>query len=67
LFVEEWKKVFPNAKVLGVEGTQEKVDSSKVKFDALWGVDSNETVLGDLKDEFDAECAFAIRTVCGEG
>jgi hypothetical protein len=55
LFLEEWKKEFPNARVLGVENT--KLDkSSKLKFDALWGSDPNEIVLGDLKDEFESEC-----------
>jgi hypothetical protein len=60
IFLDEWKKEFPDAKVLGVNGTQEKLekDNMKVRFDALWGSgDSNETVMGELKDEFDSECA----------
>lgn len=40
IFVSEWAKAFPNAKVLGVEGLPEKRESSKetagTKFDHLW-------------------------------
>ena len=40
IFISEWAKAFPNAKVLGVEGLPEKRESSKetagIKFEHIW-------------------------------
>ncbi|MCJ1248737.1 hypothetical protein MMC30_005956 [Trapelia coarctata] len=40
IFISEWAKAFPNAKILGVEGLPEKRESSKEtagnKFDHVW-------------------------------
>ncbi len=57
IFVSEWAKAFPSAKVLGVEGLPEKREKDKmtagIKFDCVW-TQKNKT---DMKvdEEFDTE------------
>ncbi|KAJ3558084.1 hypothetical protein NM688_g1123 [Phlebia brevispora] len=45
-FLSEWKKAYPTAKVIGVQGLAQKKKSENWKFDGAYGVDAAETIYG---------------------
>ncbi|CAL1708877.1 unnamed protein product [Somion occarium] len=57
LFLSEWKKAYPEARLIGVQGLPDKMESHRWKYDGLYGIDSSETRYG-FEDEIQS-CYFS--------
>ena len=67
IFITEWARAFPNAKILGVEGLPEKRESSKetagTRFEHVW-TGANK---GDFKVDPDFDREFEYEYVHSHG
>jgi len=50
LYLSEFKKAYPEATLLGVEGTLHRLEDKSLKFDGVWGKDPPETKYGFEND-----------------
>ncbi|KAI6006982.1 hypothetical protein EDD15DRAFT_2358055 [Pisolithus albus] len=46
LFLGEFRRAYPDAKLIGVVDTLKRIDDKSIKFDGLWGRDSPDTEYG---------------------
>lgn len=45
-YIAEFKKAYPEAKVVGVHGALERMSDKEFKFDGAWGKDAEDTKYG---------------------
>ncbi|KAI5996487.1 hypothetical protein F5J12DRAFT_922376 [Pisolithus orientalis] len=50
LFLGEFKRAYPDAKLIGVADTLKRIDDKSIKFDGLWGRDPPDTEYGFEND-----------------